>query len=77
MPGAVIFMHGLGDQGQSWSYIRRELGAKLPEVKWQFPNAPDAPVTVNGGFKMPSWWVPDDDGRPAVIRGIVYTPVRT
>lgn len=28
----------------------------LPGVKWILPNAPNQPVTINGGMKMPSWY---------------------
>lgn len=51
----VIFMHGLGDAGESFVDVFDML--KLPKsVKVILPNAPQQPVTVNGGMVMPSWY---------------------
>lgn len=45
-----IFMHGLGDSGDSWEGItwdfKQEAG--FENLKWEFPNAPVAPVSCNG-----------------------------
>lgn len=44
----------------SWSGLARDLGLrsdpKFAKVKWEFPDAPNQPVTCNGGYKMPSWF---------------------
>ena len=54
---AFVFLHGLGDQGSSW----RHLEGKVAGVsKWLFPNAPNVPVTVNGGARCPSWFDMDE-----------------
>jgi len=59
--GAVIFMHGLGDSGEGWSQEFKQRMAKYrPDVTFIFPNAPTAPVSLNGGMRMPSWF--DIDG---------------
>jgi len=50
----VIFLHGLGDTGQQWSISLGKLG--LDHVKFMCPTAPPQPVTLNGGFQMPSWF---------------------
>lgn len=50
----VIFLHGLGDTGQSWSQSMGKLD--LNHVKFICPTAPSQPVTLNGGFQMPSWF---------------------
>jgi len=50
----VIFLHGLGDTGQQWSLSMANLG--LDHVKFLCPTAPPQPVTLNGGFQMPSWF---------------------
>lgn len=50
----VIFLHGLGDTGQQWSVSLGNLG--LDHVKFLCPTAPSQPVTLNGGFQMPSWF---------------------
>lgn len=51
---AVIWLHGLGDSGASWEYL--EGAFRTPHIKWIFPNAPEQPVSCNGGFAMPSWF---------------------
>ncbi|KAI0220063.1 Acyl-protein thioesterase 1 [Lamellibrachia satsuma] len=51
---SVIFLHGLGDSGLGWS---QSFGAiRQPHVKYIFPNAQVIPVTLNAGFRMPSWF---------------------
>ncbi|KAH6567314.1 hypothetical protein BSLG_002613 [Batrachochytrium salamandrivorans] len=52
----VVFMHGLGDSGHGWYPVGEMLAPRLPHIKWIFPNAPNQPVTLNGGAKMPSWY---------------------
>ncbi|EJD53630.1 Phospholipase/carboxylesterase [Auricularia subglabra TFB-10046 SS5] len=54
----VIFIHGLGDSGEGWEPVAQMLGRSnsLAHVKWILPHAPNQPVTVNGGMKMPSWY---------------------
>ncbi|OZI77505.1 alpha/beta hydrolase [Bordetella genomosp. 12] len=55
-PGhAVIWLHGLGADGNDFVPIVPELGLNLP-VRFVFPNAPVAPVTINGGMAMRSWY---------------------
>ncbi len=51
----LVFIHGLGDNGQGWSV---ELGHFLSKtgVKIVCPNAPISPVSANRGMKMPSWF---------------------
>jgi phospholipase/carboxylesterase len=54
---AVIWLHGLGASGDDFVPIVPEL--KLPDsagVRFIFPNAPEIPVTVNGGYTMPAWY---------------------
>ncbi len=53
----VIWMHGLGADGSDFPptipYLR------LPEdlkIRFLFPNAPERPVTINGGWVMRSWY---------------------
>lgn len=53
----LIWLHGLGDSGHGHASFAQEL--KFPEemgVKFIFPHAPEIPVTVNGGMKMPAWY---------------------
>jgi phospholipase/carboxylesterase len=54
---AVIWLHGLGADGNDFAPIVPEL--QLPEnmgVRFIFPHAPSIPVTINGGFVMPAWY---------------------
>ncbi len=54
---AVIWLHGLGADGNDFVPIVPELG--LPEghgIRFVFPHAPKIPVTLNGGFVMPAWY---------------------
>ena len=54
---AVIWLHGLGADGHDFEPIVPEL--RLPpeiSVRFIFPNAPNRPVTVNGGMVMPAWY---------------------
>lgn len=54
---AVVFLHGLGDDGHGWSDMVPAL--RLPatlRVRFVFPHAPEMPVTINGGYVMPAWY---------------------
>ena len=52
-------MHGLGDAGESWTWMRR---MRLPTsaVRWHFPTAAQRPVTLNAGHRMTAWFDLDD-----------------
>lgn len=52
--GSVIWMHGLGATSQDFVPVVPYL--HLPEVRFIFPQAPQSPVTLNGGMVMPSWY---------------------
>jgi len=52
---SVLWLHGLGADGHDFEPIVPYLG--LPEgVRFVFPNAPQRPVTVNGGMIMRAWY---------------------
>lgn len=54
---AVIWLHGLGANGDDFVPIVPELG--LPKnlaVRFIFPHAPEIPVTINAGYVMPAWY---------------------
>ncbi|MEO8247925.1 MAG: dienelactone hydrolase family protein [Burkholderiales bacterium] len=54
---SVVLMHGLGADGNDFVPICNELDLTgIGPVRFVFPNAPVMPVTVNGGFPMPSWY---------------------
>ena len=53
----VIWLHGLGDDGQGWSEVIPSLG--LPpslRVRFLFPHAPMMPVAINNGYVMRAWY---------------------
>ena len=52
----VVFCHGLGDTGDGWSMAFRDPSIRNKNVKYLFPTAENQPVSLNGGFKMPSWF---------------------
>ncbi|CAG8434126.1 4735_t:CDS:2 [Ambispora gerdemannii] len=52
----VFFFHGLGDSGSGWSPVGTQISREVPHVKFIFPNAPDKPITINGGAVMPAWY---------------------
>src|SRR5215831_3652957 len=54
---AVIWLHGLGDDGHGWSEVVPAL--RVPPtlaVRFLFPHAPVMPVTINQGFPMRAWY---------------------
>ena len=54
---AIIWMHGLGADGNDFVPIVRELDlAGLPGIRFIFPHARTIPVTVNGGYVMRAWY---------------------
>ncbi|URE08036.1 acyl-protein thioesterase [Musa troglodytarum] len=50
----VVWLHGLGDNGASWSQLLETL--PLPNIKWICPTAPTRPVAIFGGFPSTSWF---------------------
>ena len=54
---AVIWLHGLGADGNDFAPIIPELRLEgCPGIRFIFPSAPSMPVTVNGGYVMPAWY---------------------
>ena len=54
---AVIWLHGLGADGNDFVPIVPELGLpKAHGVKFVFPHAPVQPVTINNGMPMRAWY---------------------
>lgn len=51
---SVVWLHGLGASGHDFEPIVPYLG--LPHARFVFPHAPERPVTINGGYVMPSWY---------------------
>jgi phospholipase/carboxylesterase len=54
---AIIWMHGLGADGNDFVPLVRELDlAGLPGIRFVFPHANQIPVTINGGYVMRAWY---------------------
>ena len=54
---AVIWLHGLGADGNDFAAIVPELDLTgCPAIRFVFPHAPSIPVTINGGYVMPAWY---------------------
>jgi phospholipase/carboxylesterase len=52
---SIIWLHGLGADGEDFVPIAEEL--ELPvAVRYIFPHAPMRPVTINGGYVMRAWY---------------------
>jgi len=54
---SIIWLHGLGAEAHDFESIVPEL--RLPSghgLRFIFPNAPQQPVTVNGGMVMRAWY---------------------
>lgn len=54
---AIIWLHGLGATADDFvpviPYLRL---SKTPAIRFIFPQAPDRPITLNGGYVMPGWY---------------------
>ena len=54
---AVIWMHGLGADGNDFVPIVNELDLSgAPAIRFIFPHAPKIPVTINNGYVMRAWY---------------------
>ncbi|CAI9285843.1 unnamed protein product [Lactuca saligna] len=50
----IVWLHGLGDDGLSWSQILETL--PLPNIKWICPTSPVQPLTLFGGLSTTAWF---------------------
>ena len=54
---SVIWMHGLGADGNDFVPIVQELDlAGAPPIRFVFPHAPMQPVSINNGYVMRAWY---------------------
>ena len=54
---SVIWMHGLGADGNDFVPIVNELElGGTPAIRFVFPHAPMRPVTINNGYVMRAWY---------------------
>lgn len=82
---ALIFLHGLGDSGNGWSFLGQQLQSMDPgafqSTTFMFPTAPIMNITANGGCPMNAWfdimeWDPnmkqfDNEGYLKTVNGVV------
>ena len=55
--GTIIWLHGLG--ADCWDFVSIVKELHLPEslpLRFIFPQAPNRPITINGGHVMPGWY---------------------
>ncbi|WXL24360.1 alpha/beta fold hydrolase [Ectopseudomonas mendocina] len=52
----VIWLHGLGADCYDFQPVAQLLQQRLPSTRFVLPQAPTQPVTINGGYAMPSWY---------------------
>lgn len=53
---SVIWMHGLGADGNDFVPVVDELDLPAAPIRFVFPHAPLQPVTINGGYVMRAWY---------------------
>lgn len=54
---SIIFMHGLGADGNDFVPFAEELDLRsVGPIRFVFPHAPTRPVTINGGYTMRAWY---------------------
>jgi len=52
---SIIWLHGLGADGGDFVGVAEQMNLPVA-MRYIFPHAPKHPVTINGGFVMPSWY---------------------
>ncbi|MCF7203368.1 alpha/beta hydrolase [Pseudomonas oligotrophica] len=52
----VIWLHGLGADRYDFEPVAQALQQRLDSTRFVLPQAPTRPVTINGGYSMPSWY---------------------
>lgn len=52
---SIIWLHGLGSSGSDFEEVIPMLGLN-PSTRVLLPDAPERPITLNGGYLMPAWY---------------------
>ena len=52
----VIWLHGLGADRYDFLPVAEFMQERLNSTRFIMPQAPTQPVTINGGYAMPSWY---------------------
>src|SRR5947209_19816656 len=72
---SVIWLHGLGADGNDFAPIVPELRLPKTAIRFVFPHAPVRPVTINGGMRMRAWYdIADGANRHEDDRGVRASP---
>jgi len=53
---SIIWLHGLGADGNDFAPIVPELQLPKAAIRFVFPHASVQPVTINGGMRMRAWY---------------------
>jgi phospholipase/carboxylesterase len=68
---SIIWLHGLGADGNDFAPIVPELRLPKTAIRFVFPHAPVQPVTINGGMRMRAWYdIADGANRREDERGV-------
>jgi len=68
---SIIWLHGLGADGNDFAPIVPELRLPGAAIRFVFPHAPVRPVTINGGMRMRAWYdIADGGNRREDERGV-------
>ena len=67
--GTVIWLHGLGADATDFEPVVPLLGLSV-HLKFVFPNAPERPITINGGASMRGWYDVDPSNADGAIGDI-------
>ncbi len=70
---AIIWMHGLGADGNDFTPVVPQFNIPDLPIKFIFPHAPKIPVTINGGMVMRAWYdiTMMDIGKHADKKGVL------
>lgn len=72
---SIIWLHGLGADGNDFAPIVPHIQAPAGvHIRFVFPHAPQMPVTINGGMRMPAWY---DILEMSIARKVDDTQLRT
>ena len=68
---SIIWLHGLGADGNDFAPIVPELRLPKTAIRFVFPHAPVRPVTINAGMRMRAWYdIADGANRREDERGV-------
>src|SRR5207247_2956 len=68
---SIIWLHGLGADGNDFAPIVPELRLPDTAIRFVFPHAPVRPVTINRGMRMRAWYdITDGADRREDERGV-------